>query len=332
MKDEVEKHKHGDKTLLVIAKSVSTSTQTKDERRRVEPIEAEPEVDGRSQETTTKVCVVAKTETIPHLHQAVSRGLWPRSVPKEENRGRAEEVSEISDRVPMSEDEIYIQNCQMLVGASLNQTSANQTETLEDVAESEPTSNQSKAGDNLQHSENTSKKEDKSKAPASLPRSSVARVEVCLAEWFTVESLCVLLGEDTVREMVSNLGKSLKDQYQPVGARSWDPSTRESYQNICRRLNLMELEDARYDDRVTSEGQALKPLPDYSVVKEESVKLQLKVRAFYGGKTCYENVLAGKDGAESSGAEEKTSYLPLVDTHAKRALRRRIVLDRFNRV
>lgn len=153
---------------------------------------------------------------------------------------------------------------------------------------------------------------------------AVIQVEKCLHEWFTIESMCFLFGEEKLKEIVEQKGECIKEYYKPLHKASWDPRIEEQYMAICRRLNIMEIEDNEYDyQKVT------KPLPDYATLREEAKKADLKVRAYYQGKTQYE------DARNISIAEtdnDSAPVLPLVDIHAQNALRRRIVLDRLNRM
>jgi hypothetical protein len=152
---------------------------------------------------------------------------------------------------------------------------------------------------------------------------AVIHIEKCVYEWFTIESMCFLFGEEKTKEMVEEKGKCIKEYYKVVRNASWDPQMQEQYMAICRRLNIMEIEDREYDNQI-----ATKPLPDYTAVREEAKKMDLKVRAYYQGKTVYED----DDRISISETHDNSApILPLVDLHAQNALRRRIVLDHLNR-
>jgi len=153
---------------------------------------------------------------------------------------------------------------------------------------------------------------------------AVIHIEKCLHEWFTIESMCFLFGEEKIKEIVEEKGECIKEYYKAVPKASWDPRIEEQYLAICRRLNIMEIEDNAYDYQ-----QVTKPLPDYATLREEAKNADLKVRAYYQGKTAYEN--AGSINISETD-NNLTPVLPLVDIHAQNALRRRIVLDRLNRM
>ncbi|CAG4927533.1 unnamed protein product [Colias eurytheme] len=184
---------------------------------------------------------------------------------------------------------------------------------------------------------NTDIKKDKSKSLASKILSkkqpSVAaitiEVEKCLAEWFTLDTLLFLFGEEKVKEIVADKGEFIKE-YLNNHTQSifYKSNSYDQYQALCRKLNMLELEDKRYDAQTLS--KEMKPLPDYTMLKEESKKMQLKVKAFFAGETVIpdvENVEVAKPTEE-----EEVTQLPLVDKNAQNALRRRIVCQHLNKV
>ncbi|XP_045533306.1 putative RNA polymerase II subunit B1 CTD phosphatase RPAP2 [Pieris brassicae] len=109
-------------------------------------------------------------------------------------------------------------------------------------------------------------------------------VEKCLAEWFTLDSLLFLFGEEKVKILVEDKGEYikeyLKNQAQSIFHKS---NLYDQYQALCRKLNVLELEDKKYDAQIFT--KEMKPLPDYRILKEESKNLQLKVKAFFAGET-----------------------------------------------
>lgn len=170
------------------------------------------------------------------------------------------------------------------------------------------------------------KKRESNKKSLNIPpmTNAVIHIEKCLYDWFTIESMCYLFGEEKIKEMVQEKGECIKEYYKAIHNASWDSKTQEQYLAICRRLNILEIEDQEYDHQIVT-----KPLPDYTAVREEAKKMDLKVRAYYQGMTVYEDV----DSISISKTDsDSVPVLPLVDLHAQNALRRRIVLDRLNRM
>lgn len=197
----------------------------------------------------------------------------------------------------------------------------------------------------------TTKKEDKLKSPESKKLCSkyqpsvttiIIEVEKCLAEWFTLDTLLFLFGEEKVRELVKDKGPSinkyLNNQAQSIFYRS---NSYDQYQELCRKLNMLELEDKKYDAQTLA--KKMKPLPDYRMLKEESKKLQLKVKAYFSGETeipDYDTTTNIKtpctidddNVTPSTIDDENVTQLPLVDKNSQNALRRRIVCQHLNKV
>ncbi|XP_026501096.2 putative RNA polymerase II subunit B1 CTD phosphatase RPAP2 [Vanessa tameamea] len=154
-------------------------------------------------------------------------------------------------------------------------------------------------------------------------------VEKCLAEWFTIDTLIYLFGEDKLKQLVADKGQCIKDYLNNYSKSIFYTSNSyDQYQTLCRKLNMLELEDRRYDAQTLS--RETKPLPDYSILKEESKKMQLKVKAFFAGDTVVPEV----EHVETDliNEDENMTQLPLVDKNAQNALRRRIVCQHLNKV
>ncbi|XP_013166865.1 PREDICTED: putative RNA polymerase II subunit B1 CTD phosphatase RPAP2 [Papilio xuthus] len=159
-------------------------------------------------------------------------------------------------------------------------------------------------------------------------------VEKCLSEWLTVDSMIFLFGEERVREMVADKGECIKE-YLNNYAQSifYNSNTYDQYQALCRKLNMLELEDRKYDAQTLQ--RETKPLPDYSILQEESKKMQLKVKAYFSGE--FEVPVSTESIPEISqinptDKESAITQLPLVDRNAQNALRRKIVCQHINKV
>lgn len=165
---------------------------------------------------------------------------------------------------------------------------------------------------------------------------AIVHIEKCLGEWFSLETMLFLFGDVRVKQMVSDKGESIKVYLNNVANGLLYKSTSyDQYQLLCRKLNLLELEDRKFDSKVTS-AKELKPLPHYSMLQEESERLDIKVRAFLKGDMEMpikkEAKINNETIAESEDNDEKATNLPLVDKTAQHALRRKIVLNSLNRV
>ncbi|KOB64773.1 putative RNA polymerase II associated protein 2 [Operophtera brumata] len=154
-------------------------------------------------------------------------------------------------------------------------------------------------------------------------------VEKCLAEWFTLDTILFLFGEEKVREMVSDKGE-LISKYLNNYTKGifYNSNTYDQYQQLCKKLNMLELEDKR--GAANKFQKQMQPLPDYSILQEESKRIQLKVRAYMAGET---NIPKPEECEKEKQIEDGTvTQLPLVDTNSQNALRRRIVYQHLNKV
>ncbi|CAL1686344.1 unnamed protein product [Lasius platythorax] len=155
------------------------------------------------------------------------------------------------------------------------------------------------------------KESDNAGMQANIYHKLVMHVEQSVKEWVTENTLCLLMGEmDEKRQLLENL------------------TQHDRYQQLCKKLNRLQLEDEK-EERVNLERNELKPLPHFSVLQEEGKKIDLKVRAFYEGQM---TITSPKDNKESESKDDDNSVLPLTDAHAPNALRRRIFLDKLNKI
>ncbi|XP_046674478.1 putative RNA polymerase II subunit B1 CTD phosphatase RPAP2 isoform X2 [Homalodisca vitripennis] len=158
-------------------------------------------------------------------------------------------------------------------------------------------------------------------------QSVVLKVEQILKEWLSFDSLCMLLGENKIKEILAEKKDYIKDYYN-ITCPTGDSHFYERYLAICKKLNILELEDTKVDASFREESK--KPLPDYETLKEEAKNMDLKVRMFYRGD---KQVQFGEpSNSENEQVLNEEPVLPLVDLHAQKALRRRIVIDKLRRV
>lgn len=152
----------------------------------------------------------------------------------------------------------------------------------------------------------------------------VVEIEKKVKSWFTIDTLMFLLGEDGVKELLKLNGSSLEEV---ESLRVKDTKMYEKYQEIYRRLNLLELKEKQQDNKQLPS----KPLPNYEQLQEEAKELELKVRSFYRGDgkvTFKEEMITDSDKIP----EDQYPVLPLVDHHDVILTRRKILLEKLNRV
>lgn len=153
----------------------------------------------------------------------------------------------------------------------------------------------------------------------------VSRIEKCLKAWFTFDSFIYIYGNEKAMEMMKDKKECLKEYYKGVKQTLWEPEKQAKYLAICKKLNLMELEEESFE--TASDKNKSKPLPNYEELKKDAETMELKVREFYQGKPI-EKLNRCTKGNEI----DDISSIPLVELHAQNALRRRIVLDRLQHV
>lgn len=176
----------------------------------------------------------------------------------------------------------------------------------------------------------SNKKVPKKKQP--LVTALTIEVEKCLAEWFTLDTILFLFGEEKVREMVANKGEHIRNYLNNFAKGIfYSSNVYDQYQALCKKLNMLELEDRKFDTQTLK--RETKPLPDYTMLQEESKKMQLKVKAFFSGETeiaepATEDTVSSPEVVD----EENRTNLPLVDKNSQNALRRRIVCQHLNKV
>ncbi|XP_022822199.1 putative RNA polymerase II subunit B1 CTD phosphatase RPAP2 [Spodoptera litura] len=184
----------------------------------------------------------------------------------------------------------------------------------------------------------TTGKEEENKPSKKVPQKKqplvtalTIEVEKCLGEWFTLDTLLLLFGEDKVREMVADKGDCIREYLNNYAKGIfYNSNVYDQYQALCKKLNMLELEDRKFDNQTLK--RETKPLPDYTMLQEESKKMQLKVKAFFSGELEVPEPVA-EEPIQSSEAvnEENTTNLPLVDKNSQNALRRRIVCQHLNK-
>ncbi|XP_033222941.1 putative RNA polymerase II subunit B1 CTD phosphatase RPAP2 isoform X2 [Belonocnema kinseyi] len=142
----------------------------------------------------------------------------------------------------------------------------------------------------------------------------VKRIEEIFKEWITEETLRLLLGEETTKQQVfENVTKQ------------------EKYAALCKKLNQLQLEDER-EERAKLEKTVSKAVPHYSFLQEDGKKLQLKVRAFYEGRTVIEIPDESDKNEDAEKVEDSSPVFPLTESRAPKAIRRRIFLEKINNI
>ncbi|KAK0085211.1 hypothetical protein PV325_005586 [Microctonus aethiopoides] len=152
----------------------------------------------------------------------------------------------------------------------------------------------------------------RTKSTASF-ESLTTRIEQSFTEWVTQDTINLLHGEETdKKQIIDNITRQ------------------EKYTALCRKLNHIQLKEEKEERSAATQLDDLKPAPHFSVLKEEAKNLEVKVRSFYKGKM---NIpIPEQDNKKSDEIQETENNIPLMDAHDPRALRRRIFLDKLNKI
>lgn len=150
---------------------------------------------------------------------------------------------------------------------------------------------------------------------------SVARVEDRFKQWFTVNTLSFLLGEDEIKSRIKKKATATDDEAEDIAFS--DPTIREKYLKICEKLNLLDIEDETYDQQATSTSAASsssivdrESTTDYKKLQQDVQNMIVKTRSFYSG--CFTVVTFEEDDdywGEQLTDEENDRFdsMPLID-------------------
>ncbi|XP_076650066.1 putative RNA polymerase II subunit B1 CTD phosphatase RPAP2 isoform X2 [Halictus rubicundus] len=136
-------------------------------------------------------------------------------------------------------------------------------------------------------------------------------IEENIKEWINEDTISLLAGDEELKN------KLLENILQ-----------HDRYQHLCKKLSKLQFEDEKDDTDLIK--NTLKPMPHLAILQEEGKKMELKVKAFFKGNTVIEMPERTTESTEQDN--DFATVLPLTDAHAPKALRRRIFLDKLNRI
>lgn len=159
----------------------------------------------------------------------------------------------------------------------------------------------------------------------------ILQIEKSFGEWIGFETLFFILGESKIKELVSDKGDKIKECLEKaINESSITLHSYNQYQKLCQKLNLLELEDKKYDQGVTG-VIASKGLPDYSILQEEGKILDVKVKAYFKG----EMEMPTPEKPETNKIDENDEELrnlPLLEKSNLLVIRRKIFLKGLDKV
>lgn len=169
-----------------------------------------------------------------------------------------------------------------------------------------------------------------------LPSTQLAinYVETSLTEWFTIDSLIFLYGEEFVKKNLSTQTETVRQVLTGALTTSKSLEQNEEYIKLCKKIDYLELREEQENSKIVN--QNLKPLPDYRMLRADSKRLIVKVRSFYHGSMEIPEPDYSESEPDSDDDEEDApapvSLCPTVDKHSQNVLRRRIVCNCLNKI
>ncbi|XP_072016330.1 putative RNA polymerase II subunit B1 CTD phosphatase RPAP2 [Amphiura filiformis] len=174
-----------------------------------------------------------------------------------------------------------------------------------------------------------SKKEPKKVVTQPVSPLPLKLIQVTLLEWRTENTLKFLKGEENNESDRSS--SMAKDSKTSSDTSSQTPAKLGAEQSRGRREGLDSDDDS-------DEGPPSQPLPDIEKLRKETEEFALKVNKFYYGKPVKGNQQTQLEAEELvKDVQEDTRgdrgvILPPVDSKSQMAIRRKITIDRLNRV
>ncbi|XP_076272598.1 putative RNA polymerase II subunit B1 CTD phosphatase RPAP2 [Rhynchophorus ferrugineus] len=176
---------------------------------------------------------------------------------------------------------------------------------------------------------NKARKTSKKKTSGSKNKMDIeALLKKLMSDWLSLETCIFIHGEQKVKEILTE--NKLSDYFEELNIVQLQREQQMKYMEICRRLQLQEMADDKFDKALTG-GDRLKPLPDYKKLKDDMKELNLKVNSFYRGNM-YEKDDPNFPSKSSDKPPEEGPpvVLPPVDVNPL-LLRRKIFLTSLNK-
>ncbi|OWF48908.1 RNA polymerase II subunit B1 CTD phosphatase Rpap2-like [Mizuhopecten yessoensis] len=151
------------------------------------------------------------------------------------------------------------------------------------------------------------------KTPVTPSKSVIMILCQTMKQWVTKETIDFLSPQesDTPQDRIDHIGFQSK------------------YEQLCRRIGNSEndLDDLIGESKMEDSSIPQKTVPDYRILKEETEEFGNKVAHYLQGKTSAALVVKEKDVQEQSEV-----HLPTVDSHDQMLIRKKIVMEKINRV
>lgn len=146
-------------------------------------------------------------------------------------------------------------------------------------------------------------------------RNPIHLVTTALKQWITSDTLNHL-----IREQDGEQFNTYEEDYI------------QKHRQLCCRLDIQEAQDAVIDRHlIIAEKSTMESVISYDQLKDQMEQVELKVRAFYAGQWQYADEKVQETTAEEQNTDQSPVVMPLVDSLAQKALRRRIIMDSLDR-
>lgn len=154
------------------------------------------------------------------------------------------------------------------------------------------------------------------------------KLKTSVKEWISLDTYIFLHGFDSVKQ---HLNKSkLSNYFDQLKVNELQVQQQLKYMNICKRLQLREVAEEKFDKIIR--GEKLSPLPDYEKLKEQSNKMKLKVHSFYEGSLyTTDNTNFPIKDKDLNDSEMNNFVLPLnISKHD--VMRRKVFINSINKM
>jgi hypothetical protein len=133
----------------------------------------------------------------------------------------------------------------------------------------------------------------------------LVKVETFFSQWYTIDTLRVIKGDNFVRDVLRENDCTVSSVVAAVGVSEEESilkntAFREKYIQLCRKLDLQDLEDSQWDKQELNNSTTIKtsqhsnstgtvkyPMPSYDQLRQKTEVEMQKISSYFKGKTEY---------------------------------------------
>ncbi|XP_052092134.1 RNA polymerase II subunit B1 CTD phosphatase Rpap2-like [Mytilus californianus] len=235
------------------------------------------------------------------------QNIRPKSQENLETKSSGQQIVAIDKDVPKYVHEVHEQK-----NTSISEMDSDGSSVLKNVVDSD---NSKTFGKLTATCPRVSKEKDSKSKPGHTRMSSHSVIQlICqsVKTWITTET-------------IEYLQKSTE---QDQTSKSWSKTHFEAlYQALCKRVDAgeFEIEDIGIESNMDDDKDTRLPIPEFERLKEETKDYANKVQRYFAGELFTEPI-------EKDEQEKIPVYLPTVDTYDQMQIRRKIVMERLQKV